>query len=141
MQVIRLLHIREYNKFDRRFTSQSFQNIRGTISIIQCSCITGSKISICEHIDKYYAGIGSKPAIFWCFDTCTLPKEDNLEIFQEESETGDVCHFKIKKFSNNRAKKFFRKKCADLRDIKVCMKGKPVPATAELLEELASLKW
>lgn len=120
MEGIRILNKRHYDRRLRRFNSLTFKNtgVNPGISIISRECIFQSGKTICQHIRKYYGGIASEPPIFWYFSTEIL--STNYELEQEDSLTGDVCHYNIKGVTNKQAKRLFMKFANKLETFKIC---------------------
>lgn len=120
MEGIRILNKRHYDRRLQRFTSLAFNNTGDNpgISIISRECILLAGRTICEHIRKYYGGTASEPPIFWCFTTEILPTGYRLE--QEDSLSGDTCHYNIKGLSDKQAKKLFMKFAEKLEAFRIC---------------------
>jgi hypothetical protein len=131
MDAIRLLHRRHYDYRRRRFTSVAFKNSGENpgISIIDCDCILNNSNSICSHIRKFYQRTAGEPPIYWRFNTELLPNKIELE--QENSASGDECHYNIRGLSDREARKFFKSYNQKLNLFKTCKNGNSV----ELEEE------
>lgn len=131
MEAIRLLHRRHYDYRRRRFTSVAFKNTGEDpgISIIDYECILNTSNSICSHIREYYQRTAGEPPIYWRFNTEILPAEIELE--QEDSLSGDKCHYNIKGLHDKEARKFFKKYNDKLHLFKTCQDDSSV----ELKEE------
>lgn len=135
MDAIRLLHRRHYDYRRKRFTSVAFKNTGENpgISIIDCGCILNSNGSICSHIREYYQKTAGEPPIYWRFNTEILPPD--IELVQEDSPSGDRCHYNIRGLTDKNARKFFKKYNFDLSLFKTCRDNISVELTeGHLLE-------
>ena len=107
MELIRILHANHFDRRKKRFTSLAFKNSsnNGGISVFdkQCALETGS--TACQHIGRFYEQITDGQPIFWEFSSERLFASATLE--QQDSNTGDVCHYNIKNLTDKDAKKTF----------------------------------
>lgn len=110
MEIIRILNIeKHYDRRERRFTSLAFKNSSGTnpgISVVSRECIQETSNIVCSHISRFYSAVAGEPVIFWCFIEDILPEGYRLE--QENSSTGDSCHYNIMGLTDAIAKRFFK---------------------------------
>ena len=118
MEIIRLLHIRHYDRRKQRFTSPAFKNFGNGISVIDQQCISNSGRTICEHIIAYYQSVASEPPIFWQFSSDILPQRSS--IVPEVSTTGDICHYNIQGLSDKQARQFFKEYCCGITQLLIC---------------------
>ena len=93
MEVLRILNALRYDRRKQRFNSLAFKPFGKPpgISVIDTACIQDMGNTPCSHIRQYYDRIAGAPPIFWKFHTDLLP--DQCVIEQEDSLTGDVCHY------------------------------------------------
>ena len=107
MEVIRILNALRYDRRKQRFTSLAFKPFGKPlgVSVIDTACIQDIGNTPCSHIRQYYGKIASEPPIFWKFNTAILP--DQCVIEQEDSLTGDVCHYNIHGLNEKQARNFF----------------------------------
>ena len=73
---------------------------------------------VCEHARRYYQEESDNPTIFWPFPANILPPCHRLE--QENSTTGDICHYNILGLSKRRARAFFKGFCVQPDDLRIC---------------------
>ena len=120
MDAIRVLHKSHYDPHRNRFISLAFKNTGADpgISIVSAECILWSQRPICGHIRQYYGSLTSDPPIFWRFSTDVLPDHHLLE--QEESSTGDVCHYNIKGITDKEARRVFKSVWCDPANFSIC---------------------
>ena len=106
MECIHLTHPRKFNIRENKWSRVAFRNNKGSLSIIGCDCVQNSRITLCEHIDKYYgdwSGITSDPPVFWQFNTEDLPPG-----YAVASAAGrDPCHFVVSGLDDQTLWEFF----------------------------------
>ena len=110
MELVLLLHISQYDEQLSRFRSTCFENSgdgTGVSTFVQ-ECAEAASGSVCRHARAFYGRVAGEPPIFWRFDSAILPDGHSLDT--QPSDTGDDCHRNIEGLSNNRAKKFFKKR-------------------------------
>ena len=134
MELIRLLHPREYDKHSRRFRSSCFTNSSdGTgISLVDIECVREHCTPICQHIEHYYPGVVGEPITYW---QIPAPLPSDVRVEETESATGAPCHRQLFGLSNNQSTKFFKRSCRP-EDIRVCQDGNPAPCNQALLETI-----
>ena len=110
MELACLLHIADFEPKLDRFRSCAFDNSSdgGGISVIQRECILKESGCVCSHFRKFYSSIISEPVLFFVFSPDELPPGWGLK--QEPSTSGDICHHNVTNLSDNKAKKFFKRK-------------------------------
>ena len=123
MELIRIIAGEYYDVNLGRFQSWVFSNSgdNGGISVISRQCMVETTGNVCGHIRRYYSDLGGGCPVFWQFSAGDLPSDCELE--QEDSPTGDRCHYNIKHLSNNKAGRLFKRLAPDLRGIYVCIDG------------------
>jgi len=89
--------------------------------------MVASSGSVCEHIRRYYAGLGGPDPVLWHLDSGDFPSSCSLA--QQDSSSGDQCHYNIVGLSNNKAGKLFKRLSSNLRDLYVCEDGEERPLT------------
>ena len=138
MEVIRLLHINNYDKQRNRWASPAFKNSSGRspgISVIDRECIINTGDTICSHISKYYSTTPPVPTIFWCFETDILPRGCSIE--QVNSTSGDKCHYNIRELRDPDARRFFQQFWNKIESFNICTSdGDYRPLSVEDLEKL-----
>ena len=120
MEAIRLISTELYDHKLGRFQSTAFTNSssRG-ISIIDKECIHESGACTCDHIRKYYQSIAGEPPVFWQFSTDILPDHCRLE--QQDTPSGDHCHYNILGLTDRQAKRLFKEQTQDLSGLFICI--------------------
>lgn len=117
MRYIRLLHKNHYDSRKRRFKSLAFKNSNQTgISVISQCCIEQLNSKICDHVTTYYKTVTGTPAIFWIFSKQIL--SSNCTLVQQNTNTGDTCHYNIMGLSDREAKNIFIK--ISLEEFQIC---------------------
>ena len=108
MELIRILHVNHFDGRRKRFTSLAFKNSsdNGGISAFDKQCAIDAGNTACQHIRRFYEQIVDEPPIFWEFSPESLFTNVTLE--QQDSDTGDVCHYNIKNLTDKNAKKVFK---------------------------------
>ena len=126
MEVIRLLHIRDYDPQFGRFRSEVFRNSSdgSGISVFTLVCAIGASGSGCEHARRFYPTRYVEPPIFWLINMTELP---NCDLIQKTSSSGDACHHNLVGLSDNAARRFF--KAHDVGSYFICNGNTHVPAT------------
>ena len=134
MELIRLLHPREYDRHAKRFRSSCFTNSsdKTGISLIDLACVRTRRTPVCLHIERYYLGVVGEPITYWRIPA-DLPSDAQVE--ETASDTGDPCHRQLVGLSNNRSTKFFKRSCRP-DDIRVCQDRNPVPCNQQSLETI-----
>ena len=134
MELIRLLHPREYDRHVNLFRSSCFTNSsdKTGISLIDLACVRTRRMPVCLHIERYYPGVVEEPIPYWRIPA-DLPSDVQVE--EKVSDTGDPCHRQIVGLSNNRSTKFFKRLCRP-EDIRVCRNGQPIPCDQKSLETI-----
>ena len=120
MEVLRILNALRYDRRKQRFNSLAFKPFGKPpgISVIDTACIQDMGNTPCSHIRQYYDRIAGAPPIFWKFHTDLLP--DQCVIEQEDSLTGDVCHYNIHGLSEKQAREFFLQYAGQLHRFQIC---------------------
>ena len=116
---VRILPKKQFIKRIGRFASVAFKNLRGGISVIQRDCIIDGGRTICGHLTHFYKSLDESPHVFWAFDADVILPED-VEFEQEDSHSGDICHYNIRQVSNGKAKKIFTEHFETFRDAQIC---------------------
>ena len=132
MHVVRILDLRQYDSYRRRFRDVVYKNSsrqhgqdtpdnRGGFSVIDEACVRrrvnevhGDTV-VCEHIALFYSDLTRHPCAFWAFDSAIFdppdPNPHNLvtpELVQKTTESGDTCHHNMHNVSDNRLKREYR---------------------------------
>lgn len=109
----------------------AFKNSSGDsgISVISLPCVEKNGKGVCEHIQLYYKSTVASPVMSWIFEDDILP--DGCELEQNTSESGDECHYNIKKITNKDARKIIVNLPPS--DIQICNNNKTIPFSEELL--------
>lgn len=102
---IRILPKRHYYADLGRFSSLAFKKHQGGISVILKKCVSDLNTQLCLHLKEHYSSVDSPPHILWIFDGEILPID--CQIIQEDSPTGDICHYNITNISKGTAKRVF----------------------------------
>ena len=120
MELIRLVPKQHFDRTKRRFNRLAFRNSSdgSGISVIASECIERLSPSICWHIRYFYSEVSRGPAIFWRFAAEILPTGCRLE--QQDSATGDVCHYNIVNLSDGEARQLFQRYASDLAAFQLC---------------------
>ena len=105
MQLIRILDSKHWKSKEKRYSQMAFRNSSGGgISAICEKCVFQNGRTVCEHIRYYYSKY-KEPFVYWIFSIKNLPS--NYKLNQEDSPTGDICHFNINGITNKQTKQFF----------------------------------
>src|SRR3990172_8592106 len=122
MQLLRILHRVHFNKRLGRFQSLAFKpdNANPNVSVISTDCIESLGNTKCQHIKRFYSSPGpaSNPAIFWLFESGSLP--GNTTLNQSDSITGDSCHYDILGLNPKDARQLFLSYIIPHEDIRIC---------------------
>jgi hypothetical protein len=122
MRYIHLVHLKHYDRHTGRFNSLAFKGSSdgSGASIILEQCGVDDSGSICAHIQRYYAGVGGEPPVFWRFDDSALDADCRIE--QVDSERGDRCHHEVKGPSRTALNKRLRKQVDswNIEDLWIC---------------------
>lgn len=111
MQLIRALHVKQYDSTKGRFTSNCFKNYKGGISVFEEVCARGKSTTVCKHIPTFYSNFDGNPVIFCKISLETLKEFggcENLELINTPSDSGDDCHRDILNVSDKVCRKFFK---------------------------------
>src|SRR3954447_14090549 len=96
MEVTRILDLRNFDRYARRFRDVVYKNSsrrgdedtpdgRGGFSVIDtaCACTPVTDDCICAHIHQFYDRVGPEPCAFWTFDPAVFnppnPNPNKLE--------------------------------------------------------------
>jgi len=120
---IRILPKRQYYKRLGRFSSEAFKNYRGAISVIQLLCISRTGNTVCEHLKQYYNSVDEPPHILWEFEADIIPSK--CEFKQEDSPTGDNCHYNIYNLKDKEAKRILNDHFQSTYDAQICDNTNP----------------
>lgn len=108
MLFVRIIYRKHWAKEEGRFATTAFSvSSDGGISVLCVECISESKSTICQHIEKYYKH--EKP-IFWVFSKEELLAECSGCRIAPETSNGDPCHWNIYDITDGTRKKFFKKR-------------------------------
>lgn len=118
MDLLRLVPRRYFEQHLGRFSSLSFSEQDGGISVVAVSCARERSVSLCEHIYRYYPSFADRPPIFLRFVTDSPPA--SAEVVQEDSTTGDICHYNIRGIPKGKAKEWWRKHAPDIGPLETC---------------------
>ena len=138
---IRILPKPHYFKDLGRFSSLAFKNTGDSISVIAEACVSESGWAICSHLAQYYMDVDSPPFIIWRFNDAVIPATASL--IQEDSTTGDKCHYGIHGVSSSKAKRILNDHFEIQRDAEICDNSIPrrfTPADYIVLEEYGSTR-
>lgn len=92
-EIVRLTHPRFYSEEHGRFVGQAFTINGAGASVVATACVESSDATLCEHLRKFYPGIGGEPPVFLRINTASLA--DGARLVQSDSLTGDACHYDI----------------------------------------------
>jgi hypothetical protein len=89
-------------------------------SIILEHCGVDASGTICAHIDKFYPGVGGRPAVFWRFDDSQIDAACWIE--QTDGGNNDDCHHEIKAGTKNALNNILRRyrKAWKINDLSIC---------------------
>ena len=156
MEVTRILDLRQFDRFGRRFRDLVYKNSsrlpdeaatpdgHGGFSVFETSCACGTLTDacVCQHIKQFYDTVAPQPCAFWTFDTDSfIPKPPNKEkikapeIVSVPSDTGDHCHRNVHNISDNRLGKAFRRPETE-HGLRLCFDGHAEAFTADRAIEL-----
>jgi len=71
----------------------------------------------------FYKSVDTPPLFIWIFNENII--EQHHEFIQEDSQSGDKCHFNLIGLTNNQSKKIFTSNFSLMKDCKVC-ENKPL---------------
>jgi len=138
MHLVRALHRDKYDRKRKRFTSDTFKNYKGGISVIDSNCVGETDNELCSHIEQYYQKtIERCPFAYWVIDIACLEEHfpGEFEIVEKESTTGDKCHRNIEGISNGRAQSWAKKRCKPPH-VFLCLGDNGIQITNEQFEKL-----
>jgi hypothetical protein len=140
MRVVRALHRYKYDKTRQRFTSDSFKNNQGSISVIDAQCVAATGVELCSHIEQYYdAVIDRCPFAYWVINTENLLAELGgkfpFRIDAEPNVKGDECHRNIVGIPDKPAQKWAKQNCKPP-NVFLCLADDCVALSKEAFEGL-----
>jgi hypothetical protein len=154
MEVTRILPLRQFDTNKSRFSNVVFKHASGLaagtpdgklgISVFEmvCACAQHAGECTCSHIAQWYAGVFPMPCAFWTFDTAILqpptPNADQIPepvLVQQDSHSGDTCHYNIHHLGDSRAKRIFDAQ-APQGGLGLCVEGVAVPFDPALAADL-----
>lgn len=140
MEFIRTLNFARYDPRRKRFTSDSFSNWRGSISVFDAECAKLVTVGgICAHIERFYkTTIDEKPFAFWSINADALRDHfgnGSFALERKPSDRGDDCHYNIQRISDNRARNFVIKYCRPP-SVFLCIDSECMNLTDEQYENL-----
>lgn len=89
--------------------------------MVQELCIAHGGITVCNHLKQYYVSVDEPPHVIWPFEDKMIPNKCNL--VQEDSVSGDKCHYVIENMTDKEAKKLFNQYGNlpnNLKKLKIC---------------------
>ena len=91
-----------------RFPSFVFENLGGSLSLVDCECVAASGAAICDHARRYYIETDTvgDPPIFWRFDSAVLPTPHRVE--EKATRSGDRCHRNLYGIPDKILKRLFK---------------------------------
>jgi hypothetical protein len=138
MDIIRALHRLKYDKERKRFSSDTFKNLNGGISVIDSECVHRTTGDACLHLERFYSSvIECKPFAYWIISTDELERAfgGNFVIVEETSSTGDECHRNIVGLKDGPAQKWAKKNCRPP-SVFLCARDHSIQLSNEQFERL-----